>query len=487
MKELAFATIQELSQALADKKISPAELVTYYKNRFAQYDNQINSALEIFSEPLTLRQAQDERENGSRLFGIPGLIKDNICQKGQIASCASKMLENYRASYDATVIERLKAAGAPLIGRANMDEFAMGSSTETSAFKKTANPWDLSRVPGGSSGGSAAAVAAGLIPWSLGSDTGGSVRQPASFCNIVGSKPTYGLVSRYGLIAYASSLDQIGVFTRTVYDNALVLSEIAGHDPQDSTSRPVKKMDYTRDLHKPLPQGLKIGLVTNALQAEGIDPDVQKILQDVVTQYEKLGVQVKRLTLPTMDYSAAVYFMVSRAEAASNLARFDGIRYGYRDRDAQTLSDVYVNDRSTGFGAEVKRRILIGNYALSAGHADAYYQSAKKVQAVMRKEFLDAFKDVDLLLMPTTPSGAFKFGAFDNDRLKMDLQDYFNASANLTGIPALSVPAGFTTEKLPVGFQLMGPDLSESLLFHAAHAYERVTPWHTMVPEKFQI
>lgn len=488
MKNLAFATIQELRQALDDKKISSAELTAYYAQRFADHDSEIKSSLEIFSAP---HSGEVDMKSGSLLAGIPGLIKDNICQKGRIASCGSKMLANYHAAYDATVIERLKAAGAPLLGRANMDEFAMGSSTETSAFQKTANPWDLSRVPGGSSGGSAAAVAAGLVPWALGSDTGGSIRQPASFCNLVGSKPTYGLVSRYGLIAYASSLDQIGVFSRTVSDNAIVLSELAGHDEHDSTSLQVKKTDYTQFLDKKIPAGLKIGIVTNAMNAEGIDPDVLQLLENVKAVYEKLGATVKQISLPTMDYGAAVYFMVSRAEAASNLARFDGIRYGYRDTAAQTLSDVYVNDRSRGFGAEVKRRILIGNYALSSGHADAYYQSAKKVQAMMRQEFLAAFKDVDLLLMPTTPSGAFKFGAFDNDRLKMDLQDYFNASANLTGLPALSVPAGFIKvtgqeAKLPVGFQLMGPDLSEGLLFNAAYAYEQQTEWHTMVPEKFK-
>lgn len=484
MKDLAFASISELAEALKQKKISVSELITFFSERFSAQDGNVKSALEIFSTESIEKDLQKATQM-SVLTGIPGLIKDNICQQGRITSCASKMLEQYRASYDATVIERLKAVGAPLMGRANMDEFAMGSSTETSAFFKTANPWDLSRVPGGSSGGSAACVAAGLVPWSLGSDTGGSVRQPASFCNLVGVKPTYGLVSRYGLIAYASSLDQIGVLTRNVADSALVLSEIAGHDSRDATSLPVKKIDYTHYLDGKLPTGLKIGIVTNAFQAEGIEDDVRKILDDVVTVYEKSGATIKRLSLPAMDYGAAVYFMVSRAEAASNLARFDGIRYGYRDTQAQTLSDVYIHDRSQGFGAEVKRRILIGNYALSSGHAEAYYQSAKTVQALMRQQFLQAFKEVDLLLMPTTPSGAFKFGAFDNDRLKMDLQDYFNASANLTGIPALSVPAGFTAEHMPIGFQLMGPDLSEGLLLQAAYAYEQQTPWHTMRPNGF--
>lgn len=484
MKNLAYASICELAQALEKKEICVRELVEYYRKRFAQFDGELGSALELFDDVVDDETAV---RSTSAIAGVPGLIKDNICQKGRITSCASKMLANYQAAYDATVIERLKSSGAPLIGRANMDEFAMGSSTESSAFKKTKNPWDHTRVPGGSSGGSAAAVAAGLVPWALGSETGGSVRQPASFCNLVGSKPTYGLVSRYGLIAYASSLDQIGVLTRTVYDNARVLSVIAGHDERDSTSLPAASTDYTRSLDGKVPQGCTIGIVTNALGAQGIDSDVLALLDDVIKLYEGSGVTIKQVAIPAIDYAAAVYFMVSRAEAASNLARFDGIRYGYRDTQAQTLSELYVRDRSRGFGAEVKRRILIGNYALSAGHADAYYQSAKKVQTVMRHEFLEAFKQVDLLLMPTTPSGAFTLGAFDHDRLTMDLQDYFTASANLTGLPALSVPAGFTKLGLPVGFQLMGPDLSEELLYKVAYAYERQTPWHTMVPEKYNV
>ena len=304
MKNYAFATLSELRAALDRKDISSAELVAYFQQRFAQHDAALGSALEIFPEEST------SATPAGALAGIPGLIKDNICQQGRITSCASKMLETYRAAYDATVVERLKSAGAPLIGRANMDEFAMGSSTETSAFKKTKNPWDLSRVPGGSSGGSAAAVAAGLIPWSLGSDTGGSIRQPASFCNLVGSKPTYGLVSRYGLIAYASSLDQIGVFTRTVADNALVLSEIAGHDMRDASSLPTQKKDYTQFLDTKIPAGLKLGVVTNALQAEGVDSDVLALLENVQKEYEKMGATIKQIDLPTMNYGAAVYFIV---------------------------------------------------------------------------------------------------------------------------------------------------------------------------------
>ena len=479
MNEFAFASIKVLREALDSGRVSVAELVSFYRKRFEKYDGKIGSALEIFDEQSVLNQTQ----NKGPLAGIPGLLKDNICQKGHIASCSSKILQNYLAPYDATVVTRLNESGALRLGRANCDEFAMGSSNETSAYKKVTNPWNVDRVPGGSSGGSAAAVAAGLIPWALGSETGGSVRQPASFCNIVGLKPTYGLISRYGLIAYASSLDQIGIFTRSVHDNALLLSALAGKDMHDSTTLPVAPQDYTKQLTGKLKEGFTLGVIDNALEAEGFDPEVYALLNDAIKQYEKMGAKIKRINLPTMDYSAAVYFMVSRAEAASNLARFDGIRYGYRSPNCQTLSDVYTHSRNEGFGLEVKSRILIGNYVLSVGHADAFYNSAKIVQGRMREEHLAAFKDVDLLFSPVAASPAFKFGAFNDNPLQMDLQDYFTASANLTGLPALAVPCGFTKDKLPIGFQLLGPDLSEADIFQAAYAYEQAMPWHTMHPQ----
>jgi aspartyl-tRNA(Asn)/glutamyl-tRNA(Gln) amidotransferase subunit A len=480
MKELAFASIKTLREKLAARQVSAHELLNLSMQRIQRYDDQLGSLLEVFDS-----SSIDSSLTGP-LAGIPGVLKDNICQKNRITSCASKILEKYHAPYDATATERLKQAGALIIGRANCDEFAMGSSTETSAYKKCANPWDTSRVSGGSSGGPAVAVAAGFVPWSLGSETGGSVRQPAVLCGIVGSKPTYGLVSRYGLITYASSLDQIGICTRTVYDNALVLSVIAGHDKNDSSCRTdVTKIDYTKSLTGTIKPGLKIGIIDNALNAEGIDRQVHSLLENAIKQLEKLGAEIVHLSLPAMDYAAAVYFMISRAEAASNLARFDGVRYGYRDKEAESLAQMYAQTRGKGFGREVKRRILIGNYVLSAGHADQYYQSAKKVQALMRTEFLESFKKVDLLFSPVSPTPAFKFGAYDQNRLAMDLQDYFTASANLTGIPALAVPCGFTKEKLPTGFQLIGPDLSEALLFETAYAYEQSTPWHTMHPERF--
>ncbi len=481
MDNLSFATITELKLKLEKKEISAKELVDFFIKRFAEHDNKLGAALEIFSSDSILSRGKKQ----GALHGIPGLIKDNICQEGRIASCGSKILENYKATYDATVIERLKDEGALFIGRANMDEFAMGSSTETSAYQKTSNPWDTSRVPGGSSGGSVAAVSAGLIPWALGSETGGSVRQPAAFCGIVGSKPTYGLVPRNGLVAYGSSLDQVGVATRTVYDNALVFSALAGNDPKDSSSLPEPKKDYTKSLKGLLKEGIRIGIVENALHAEGMENEVVKLLEDAITQLKSLGANIEYVKIPTFDYSAAVYFILSRAEAASNLARFDGVRYGYRSNNEDSLAKMYRNTRYEGFGPEVRRRIFIGNYVLSAGHSAEFYGNAQKVRTLMRHELKQIFGKVDLLFMPTQAAPAFKFGAFDENRLQMDLQDYFTAPANITGAPAISIPCGFTSNKLPIGFQLVGPNLSEELLFQTAYAYEQSTPWHTMHPTGF--
>lgn len=481
MTNLAYASIRELRKLLVAKKISREEILAESIKRFAAHDKTLGSALEIFERDSIVNSSHHE----GKLAGIPGLVKDNICQEGRITSCGSKILSNYRAVYDATATKKLKNEGALLVGRANCDEFAMGASTETSAYQKTANPWDPTRVPGGSSGGSVVAVAAGLVPWALGSETGGSVRQPAALCGVVGSKPTYGRVSRYGLVAYGSSIDQIGIATRTIYDNALVLEVIAGHDKQDATTVDVAVPSYTSMLDGSLKKGLTIGVVDNALSAEGMDPHVSQALQQGIEEFKKLGARIVHLSLPMMDYSAAVYFVVSRAEAASNLARFDGVRYGFRDTSASTLATMYTATRRKGFGAEVRRRILIGNYVLSAGHADEYYGNAKKVQALMRAEFLHAFSQVDLLFAPVSPAPAFKFGAFADNPLQMDLQDYFTSAANLTGIPAVALPCGFSPEGLPLGFQLMGPDFSEGLLFQTAYAYEQATPWHTMHPPLF--
>lgn len=479
MKELAFASIKTVREKIQKGEISPHEYVDFCLQRFASHDQTILSALEIF-DPQTLENLDNTT---SALGGIPGLVKDVICQKGRHTTCASKILSNFVSPYDATAVSRLKNAGAIMLGRANCDEFAMGTTGETS-FQKTTNPWDTTRVPGGSSSGSIAAVAAGLVPWSLGTETGGSVRLPAAFCGVVGSKPTYGLVPRWGLVAYGSSLDQIGVCTRTVYDNALVLQTIAGADTKDSTALPLPTpQDYISGLTGSIRQGLKIGVVTNAMHAEGIEPAVATCLQNALLELEKLGAHLIEITIPAMEYGAAVYFMISRAEAASNLARFDGVRYGYRAPDAENLRDMYELTRSEGFGREVKKRILIGNYVLSAGHADQYYASACAVRRLMRAQYLEAFKNVDLLFLPTSPAGAPRFGAFADNPLQADLMDYFTCPNNLVGMPAVSIPCGFESNGLPVGFQLAGPDCSEALIFQTAYAYEQATDWHTMHPE----
>lgn len=478
MNTLAFASIKEIKEKLARKEISKEEVLTYFLNRFEKYDSSIESALEIFDKESILAHTKAE---GS-LAGIPGIIKDNILQKDRNLTCASKILKGFKATYDATVTTRLKNQGALLVGRANCDEFAMGSSGETSAYKKSKNPWDTQRVPGGSSSGSAAAVAAGLVPWSLGSETGGSIRLPAAFCNLVGIKPTYGRVSRYGLVAYGSSLDQVGAFTRTVYDNALVMSAIAGQDAKDSSTRAVDVADYTAQLTGKIKPGLTIGVIENALYAQGMDPEIAAAIETAIKEYEKLGATIKKISLPSLEYGAATYFIISRAEAASNLARFDGVRYGLR-ADVDELHEMYLKTRHDGFGSEVKARIIVGNYVLSAGHAGQYYQKANTARAIIRSEFMDAFKSVDVMLMPTHSISPFKFGSFEVDKLAMDLQDNFTCTANLAHIPALSIPCGFTKERLPIGLQLIGPDFSEELLYQTAYAYEQVAPWHTYKPD----
>lgn len=475
-----FITIQELEQKLAKKEITREEILEFYIRRFEAFDGEIGSALEIFDKESILKNTTDA--TSGELFGIPGLIKDNICQQDRITSCASKILENFVATYDATAITRLKKAGALLIGRANMDEFAMGSSTETSAFQKTYNPWDKSCVPGGSSGGSAAAVAAGLVPWALGSETGGSVNQPSALCGIVGLKPTYGLVSRYGLVAYGSSVDQIGIMARTVYDNARVLSVIAGKDNKDASMQQTDKKDYTQNLSGTLPKNLRIGVVDNALHAEGVETEIVSAIETALKVFEQNGASIQHIKLPTLDYAAATYFILSRAEAASNLARFDGVRYGLRNKKAQTLSKMYHTTRHDGFGEEVRSRILVGNYVLSAGHAGQFYNNAKKVQRLISHDFKQAFANIDILVMPVHPAPAFKFGAFANDKLKMDLQDYFTCAMNLAGIPALSLPCGISSTNMPIGFQIVGPHLSEELLYQVGHVFQQKTDWHTKTP-----
>lgn len=486
--KLQFSSFQEIQEKLKNKDISIESIIDFFQDRFKKHDTKIGSALEIYSKESILNEIKNidfSLNLKSPIAGTVGMIKNNICQLDRKTSCASKILENYIAPYDATVVKKLKEAGAICLATGNLDEFAMGSSTETSAFHKTANPWDISRVPGGSSGGSIAAVAAGLVNWSLGSDTGGSIRYPASLCNVIGLKPTYGRVSRYGLVAYGSSLDCIGPITKTVKDNAKILSIIAGQDPQDSSSLNAEIPDYLSYLTGKLKENFTLGIVDNVFNLEGFDLEVRKLLDEAIEKFRALGAQIKHITIPSFDEGAAAYFIVSRAEAASNLARFDGVKYGLRI-PGETLHDMYVNTKTEGFGEEVQRRILVGNYVLSAGHADQYYNTAIKARKLMRQELMNSFESVDLLFMPASPAPAFKFGAFEKNKLQMDLLDYFTAPANLTGIPAIAVPCGFTTDKLPVGFQLFGPDLSEPELYQAAYAYEQATNWHKQNPEHLE-
>ncbi len=474
-KSYHYKTIAEVRAALVNREISVQEIVHDIYERIDAVEPQVSALLEVL-KPEILPSGE------GILGGIPGVVKNNIAIQDVATTCASKILQSYKPPYTATSIERLNNAGAVIVGTANMDEFAMGSSTEYSAFKKTKNPWNIDRVPGGSSGGAAAAVASGMALWALGSDTGGSIRQPAALCGIVGMKPTYGRVSRYGLIAYGSSLDQIGPMTRTVYDNALVLGVIAGHDKRDSSSHNAPDYDYTHDLRHALPDTITIGIIEGLFEQEGMDPDIVEALQEAVRVYERLGAKVKQVRIPSLALSTPAYFIVSRAEAASNLARFDGIHYGMRIKNAKSLKDVYRDTRHDGFGEEVRKRIMVGNYVLSAGHAGAFYQKACEVRAMIRAELDQVFKEVDVLLLPTHPVPAFPFDAYAMDRLQMDLQDYFTCFANIAGVPALAVPCGFTKMQLPIGMQLVGKHWDEHLLYKLAYAYEQQTPWHTMVP-----
>ncbi|MBI4971052.1 MAG: Asp-tRNA(Asn)/Glu-tRNA(Gln) amidotransferase subunit GatA [Candidatus Omnitrophica bacterium] len=418
--------------------------------------------------------------NGKPLWGVPVSVKENICTHGWETTCSSKILKGYIPPYDATVIRKLRDQGAFLFAKCNMDEFAFGSSSETSAFHPTFNPWDLERVPGGSSGGSAACVAADEAICALGSDTGGSVRQPASLCGVVGMKPTYGRVSRFGLIAFGSSLDQIGPLTKNVEDNAILLGAIAGHDPLDSTSANVPVPDYTKSLVKDV-KGLRIGLPKDYF-ISGIDPEVEAAVREAAKVYEQLGATIKEISLPHTKYGVAVYYVVATAEASSNLARFDGVQYGFR-YPTDNLLDMYVETRDQGFGQEAKRRILLGTFVLSAGYYDAYYLRAQKVRTLIKQDFENAFKEVDVILCPTSPSTAFKVGEKMNDPLSMYLSDIYTISSNLAGVPALSVPCGFDSKGLPIGFQLMGKYFDEPTMYRAAYSYEQTMHWYERKPK----
>ena len=439
----------------------------------------LNAFLEIDREGALERATQSEKSGGG-LAGIPIAVKDNICVKGLQASCGSKILGDYHPPYNATVIERLTKAGAVVIGKTNCDEFAMGSSNENSAFGPVRNPWDTTRVSGGSSGGSATAVAAGIVPVALGSDTGGSVRQPASLCGVVGLKPTYGRNSRYGLVAFASSLDQIGLFARKVEDVARVLGVMAGRDPHDATTADVPVPDYVASLTGDL-KGVRLGF-PRALYGEGLDAEVKTSVENVVDVYRELGAEIVDVELPHANYAIAVYYIIATAEASANLARFDGVRYGFRAEDTPELRQMYRRTREEGFGPEVKRRIMLGTYVLSAGYYDAYYLKAQQVRTLIKNDFLEAFKHCDAIITPTSPTPAFAIGEKVDDPLAMYLNDIYTVTANLAGVPGISVPCGLSSERLPIGFQLLGPYWSESTLFKLAHGYEQARPFNERPP-----
>jgi aspartyl-tRNA(Asn)/glutamyl-tRNA(Gln) amidotransferase subunit A len=476
-------TISELTAKLAKRELSSRLVTQACLDQIQRVDQRVHAFISHDgADALAQADAADQAIAAGAthaqqpLLGVPIALKDVIAVKGQPLTCGSKILGKFISPYDATVAERLKAAGAVLLGRLNMDEFAMGSSTENSAFGVTRNPWDTTRIPGGSSGGSAAAVAADEIIATLGSDTGGSVRQPAALCGCVGLKPTYGRVSRYGLVAFASSLDQIGPLTKDVRDAATMLNVIAGHDPRDSTSIPESVPDYSATLGQSI-KGLKLGLPKEYMIG-GLDPEVKQALDAAVAQLTKLGAEIVEISLPHTDYAVATYYIIATAEASANLARFDGIRYGARVDGADPI-ELYSKTRGAGFGAEVKRRIILGTYVLSSGYYDAYYLRAQKVRTLIRQDFLKAFEQVDAIVAPTTPTAAFKIGEKSEDPLQMYLGDIFTLSCNLAGICGISVPCGFTSSpKLPVGLQLLGKPFGEATLLRVAHAYEQSTGWH---------
>ncbi len=480
-------TLSELTQKLSRKEVTARQITQACIDRIQKVDSQIHAFLSYDAEDALaqadavdakVRQGADFQQQP--LLGMPIAMKDVISVKGHPLNCASKILGQYRSPYDATVVQKLRDAGAIVFGRLNMDEFAMGSSTENSAFVTTRNPWDFSRIPGGSSGGSAAAVAADEAVATLGSDTGGSIRQPAALCGCVGLKPTYGLVSRYGLVAFASSLDQIGPFTKDVRDAARLLSVISGHDPKDSTSIPRPVPNYEKALDGNL-KGLRLGLAREFMVG-GLDPEVKASVDAAVKHLTSLGAEVVEVSLPHTEYAVAVYYIIATAEASANLARFDGVRYGARVEGADPIQ-MYERTRGTGFGPEVKRRIILGTYVLSSGYYDAYYLRAQKVRTLIRQDFLNAFEKVDAIVTPTTPTAAFKAGEKTSDPLQMYLSDIFTISCNLAGIPGLSIPCGFTASpKLPIGLQLLGKPFGEETILRIAHAYEQTTPWHRERP-----
>ncbi|MBE7013068.1 MAG: Asp-tRNA(Asn)/Glu-tRNA(Gln) amidotransferase subunit GatA [Ruminococcaceae bacterium] len=478
-------TIHELSSMLRAGEITSVELTQSVLDRIDEIDGKVGGYITVVAESaMEQAKAADAKiasgEEVADLCGIPASVKDNICTKGIATTCASKMLENFVPPYDAFVSDRIKQAGGVIIGKTNMDEFAMGASNETSYFKLARNPYDLNKIPGGSSGGSAAVVAADEAIFALGSDTGGSIRQPASFCSIVGLKPTYGLVSRYGLVAFASSLDQIGPMTKDVTDCAIVLNAIAGHDSMDSTSANIKLPDYKKALVSDV-KGLKIGVPTEYL-GDGISEDVKKAILAAVKKYEEMGATVEYFNLPMTDYAVSAYYIISSAEASSNLARFDGIKYGHRAASFEDLNDLYAASRSEGFGSEVKRRIMLGTYVLSSGYYDAYYKKAQQVRTLIKNSFDRAFEKYDVILSPTTTETAFDIGGKIEDPVQMYLNDIYTVSVNIAGLPAIVVPGGFDKGGMPIGVQLIGKPFDESTLIRSAYTFEQNTDFSKIRP-----
>jgi aspartyl-tRNA(Asn)/glutamyl-tRNA(Gln) amidotransferase subunit A len=475
-------TAVAIRRAIASGRATSTEICTDALERIAHLDPGIGAFLTVDADAALARAAELDRRrtelSGLPLFGVPVALKDNICTRAMRTTASSRSLERYVPPYDATVVERLETAGAVIVGKTNCDEFAMGSSTENSAFSVTRNPWDPARTPGGSSGGSAAAVAARMVPLALGSDTGGSIRQPAALCGVVGMKPTYGRVSRYGLLAFASSLDQIGPFATTVEDAALALNVIAGHDPRDSTSVAVTVPDFTTETSFDSLKGVRIG-VPRTLMEDGVDPAVVEAFQEALQALQGAGATLRDVELPHHRYAIPVYYLVAMAEASSNLARYDGVRYGSR-ADADTLADLYDRTRGAGFGTEVKRRIIVGTYVLSSGYYDTYYLKAQQVRTLISRDYAAAFEHVDVIALPTSPTGAFALGERTADLIRMYLSDVFTVGSSLAGLPAISVPCGFTSERLPIGLQLTGRPLDEASVLRAAGTYARVTRW---IPE----
>jgi len=478
------STLAEISRALENRDISSVEITKAYLDRIAQENADLNAFITV-TEDLAMAQAEaadKKRSEGSAgaFTGIPIAHKDLFCTNGIRTSCGSKMLDNFIAPYNATVVERFNNAGAVTLGKTNMDEFAMGSSNETSFYGPVKNPWDRSLVPGGSSGGSAAAVAARLCAGATATDTGGSIRQPASFSGITGIKPTYGRVSRWGMVAFASSLDQAGTMTQSAEDAALMLNVMAGMDEKDSTCNTIVTEDYTASLDKPL-EGLRIGLPVEHF-SEGLSAEMEECIRDAVGEYEKLGATVKDIQLPNSHLSVSAYYVIAPAEASANLSRYDGVRYGYRCDNPVDLEDMYKRTRSEGFGTEVKRRIMVGTYALSAGYYDAYYRKAQKIRRLIKNDFQSAFEEVDVIMGPTSPHTAFAIGSQNDDPVTMYLEDIYTIAVNLAGLPGISIPAGFINN-LPVGLQIVGKDFAEAQLLNVAHKFQQATDWHKKAPQ----